>query len=124
MTGEKLLEYCLEKKGAYLCFPFGEDYTVVKLKTSEKRNGYIFAEIFVRDGEAKFTFSTTADDAIFLREAYPDAIKRGWHCPPVQAKYKSTATLRLVGEDMTKKFADASYAHAYSKLTKEERENL
>lgn len=124
MTAEEVIEYCLAKNGAYLDFPFGDGYATVKIKTSPKRNGYVFAELFELKGEEKFTFSTSAEDAEFLREASGGAIVRGWHCPPVQAKYKSTATLSRVGDDLIRQFADVSYERAYSKLTKEERENL
>ena len=124
MTGEEVIGYCLEKKGAYLDFPFGDWYATVKIKTSPKRHGYVFAEVFERNGEEKFTFSTSAEDAEFLREASDGAVVHGWHCPPVQARYKSTATLSCVGDDLIKQFADVSYERAYSKLTKEERENL
>lgn len=124
MNGEEIIKYCLEKHGAYLDFPFGEGYATVKIKTSPKRNGYVFAEIFELNGEEKFTFSTSAADAEFLRESLDGAVVRGWHCPPVQAKYKSTATVSRIGDDLLKQFADVSYERAYSKLTEEERKNL
>lgn len=124
MTGKELIKYCLEKRGAYLDFPFGEDYAVVKIRTSPKRNGYIFAEVFEQKGEEKFTFSTSADDAVFLREGLDGAVVRGWHCPPVQARYKSTATLSRIGDNLARQFADVSYQRAFSKLTREERENI
>lgn len=124
MDNKDLLEYCLGKKGAYLDFPFGDWYAVVKIRTSEKRHGYIFAEFFEQNGEEKFTFSTSAEDAEYLREAFPSTIVRGWHCPPVQAKYKSTAIMSQVDENMLKKLADVSYERAYSKLTAKEREAL
>ena len=118
MNGEEIIKYSLEKRGAYLDFPFGEGYATVKIKTSPKRNGYVFAEIFELNGEEKFTFSTSAADAEY------GAVVRGWHCPPVQAKYKSTATVSRIGDDLLKQFADVSYERAYSKLTEEERKNL
>ena len=106
MNGEEIIKYCLEKRGAYLDFPFGEGYATVKIKTSPKRNGYVFAEIFELNGEERFTFSTSAADAEFLRESLEGAVVRGWHCPPVQAKYKSTATVSGIGDDLLKQFAD------------------
>lgn len=124
MNGEDIINYCLAKKGAYLDFPFGDGYAVVKIKTLPKRNGYVFAEVFELKGEEKFTFSTSAEDAVFLRESSEGAVVRGWHCPPVQARYKSTATVDRVGDDLLKQFADVSYARAYSKLTQKEKEAL
>lgn len=125
MNGRELAKYCLAKKGAYADFPFSDTaYLTVKIRTSERRNGCIFAEIFEKDGEEKFTFSTSAEDAEFIREQFGGAIVRGWHCPPVQAKYKSTATLSLVDDADIKKFADVSYARAVASLTSKEREKL
>ena len=106
MNGEEIIKYCLEKRGAYLDFPFGEGYATVKIKTLPKRNGYVFAEIFELNGEERITFSTSAADAEFLRESLDGAVVRGWHCPPVQAKYKSTATVSGIGDDLLKQFAD------------------
>ena len=58
MNGEEIIKYCLEKRGAYLDFPFGEGYATVKIKTLPKRNGYVFAEIFELNGEERFTLTT------------------------------------------------------------------
>lgn len=124
MTGKDIIEYCLGKEGAYLDFPFGDGYATVKIRTSEKKNGYVFAEIFELRGEEKFTFSTPAEDAEFLREAFGGCVVRGWHCPPVQAKYKSTATVSELDDETLKKFADVSYARAFSKLTAREKAAL
>ena len=124
MNNKEIIGYCLGKKGAYLDFPFGDGYAVVKIKTSPERNGYIFAEVFEKDGEEQFTFSTSAEDAVFLRESLDGAVVRGWHCPPVQAKYKSTAILSRVGDDLVRQFADVSYQRAFSKLTAKEKEDI
>ncbi len=43
---------------------------------------------------------------------FPDVIKRGWHCPPAQAKYKSTAYIDDVSDELLLKFADMSYDRA------------
>lgn len=87
----KILDYCLQKKGAYADYPFGTDYITVKVKNSRKN--IIFAEIFVLDRELKLTFSTDENTAQRLRRDYATVIVRGWHCPPVQAKYKSTVAV-------------------------------
>lgn len=124
MTQDELIEYCLKKQGAYLDFPFGEGCAIVKIKTDCKRNGIIFMEVFCLQEEEKFTFGTDGETALFLRNSYPENIVRGYHCPPVQAKYKSTANLKDLSDDIIKKLADMSYARAYSKLTKKEKESL
>lgn len=117
MDKQTLLQYCLDKAYTYLDFPFkGEDYAVVKVKNSENCKNRIFAEIFTLKGEDSFTFSTDENAALFLRETYPQTVSRGWHCPPAQAKYKSTVALKDFDDDVLKKFADMSYGRALSKL--------
>lgn len=117
MDKQTLLQYCLDKEFAYLDFPFkGEDYAVVKVKNSENGKNRIFAEIFTLKGEDSFTFSTDENTSLFLRETHPLTVLRGWHCPPAQAKYKSTVALKDFDGDTLKKFADISYNRALSKL--------
>ncbi len=38
MNTKELLEYCLAKNGAYIDYPFTDDYPVVKVKSSDKTN--------------------------------------------------------------------------------------
>lgn len=114
MKLNELLEYCLNKEGAYVDFPFGSDYITVKIKNGSKSK--IFAEIFTLNSELKFTFSTDELTADFLRNTNPDVIVKGWHCPPVQAKYKSTATVDDLPNDLLLQLVDISYEMAISKL--------
>lgn len=96
VDNKELLSYCLKKKGAYLDFPFGDGYAVVKIRTSERRNGYIFAEFFQQNGEEKFTFSTSAEDAEYLREAFPSTIVRGCIVRPCRQNIRARQSfLRL-----------------------------
>ena len=114
MTLNELLDYCLNKEGAYVDFPFGSDYITVKIKNGNKSK--IFAEIFTLNDDLKFTFSTDEVTADFLRNTYPDNIVKGWHCPPVQAKYKSTAAVDNLANDILLHLVDISYERAVSKL--------
>ena len=117
MDKQQLAEYCLAKEGAYLDFPFaGDDYAVVKVKKTDGGKNRIFAEIFTLQGVEMLTFSTDENTALCLRENFPDIIVRGWHCPPVQAKYKSSVAIKLVEDEQLLQFIDASYKRALSKL--------
>ena len=116
MNTKELLEYCHAKQGAYIDYPFTEDYPVVKVKSNDSDKSRIFAEFYTLDGKEIFTFSTDADTALTLRMEFPDIITRGWHCPPVQAKYKSTAYLGGVSDELLLKLADTSYDRAMDKL--------
>lgn len=116
MSTKELLDYCLAKDGAYLDYPFTDDYPVVKVKSAGTDKSRIFAEFYTLDGKEIFTFSTDADTALTLRMEFPDGIARGWHCPPIQAKYKSTAYIDNVPEELLLKLADMSYGRAIEKL--------
>lgn len=110
----EILDYCLQKNGAYVDYPFGADYITVKVKNSRKN--VIFAEIFVLERELKLTFSTDEITAQRLRSDYAGVIVKGWHCPPVQAKYKSTVAVDGVSIETLQKLVDMSYDRATSKL--------
>ncbi len=117
MNKEHLIEYCLSKSGAYLDFPFAaDDYAVIKLKNEKTQKYRIFAEVFVLYNQNMLTFSTDSELAVILRNQYPDIVIKGYHCPPVQAKYKSSVYLDKMNEEMIKKFIDCSYAIAKQKL--------
>lgn len=110
------MQYCLTKDRAYLDFPFGDGYPIVKLKSKDGKTARIFAEFYNLDGRDIMTFSTDADTALTLRMEYPDVITKGWHCPPVQAKYKSSVYIADMADDLLMWFADMSYNMAVSKL--------
>lgn len=109
-----ILSYCLSKNGAFIDYPFGSDYITVKVKNARK--SVVFAEIFVLDSELKLTFSTDEATAQKLRSDFSGIIVSGWHCPPVQAKYKSTVAVDGVSNDNLYRLIDMSYDRAISKL--------
>lgn len=119
MTHKEILEYCLAKKGAYKDFPFGDKTIVVKVK---KR---IFAQLFYIKGEPMFTFNGDALTGDFYRKMYPDDVKRGYHCPPVQQPYFNTVALNgCVPDEEILRMIDSSYEYVVSKLTKKLRKEL
>lgn len=118
MTKEELMEYCLNKAGAYEDRPFDPDYPVVKVRATPESKGKIFAEIFTLRGEDKLTFSLNADDTLALREIFKDVIVKGWHCPPVQAVYKSTVNLNAIDDELLLKLVDNSYNYVVGKMPK------
>ena len=106
---------CLEKQGSYLYCPFGPEPVCARVG---KR---IFAEIFI--SKPWVTFKCDALYGLMMREKYPGAIRRGYHCPPPQHPYNNTVTLDGTVPDV-ELFAmlDHSYARALSAQTKAERE--
>ena len=65
MTHEKILEYCLTKKGAYEDCPFGDGTVCVKVK---KR---IFAQLFYLKGVPMLTFNGDAMTGILQKYCIP-----------------------------------------------------
>jgi predicted DNA-binding protein (MmcQ/YjbR family) len=65
MTEKEFLNYCLNKKGAYLDFPFGDGVAVVKVG---KR---IFAQLFELRGVTAVTLNCTFEGGLRYRSDYP-----------------------------------------------------
>ncbi len=113
MTHKEILDYCLAKKGAYQDMPFGDGCVCVKVK---KR---IFTQLFYLNGRPMFTFNGDALTGEFYRSTYPDDVKRGYHCPPVQQPYFNTVDLGgSVPDEEILKMVDSSYKYVVGKLTK------
>jgi len=101
MDKSQLIDYCLSKQGGYLDFPFaGDDYAVIKIKNDKNGKYRIFAEIFLLSGRDCLTFSADEETAFGLRIQFADYITKGYHCPPVQAKYKSTAPIEFFDDEI------------------------
>lgn len=88
MTHEKILEYCLTKKGAYEDCPFGDGTVCVKVK---KR---IFAQLFHLKGVPMLTFNGDAMTGDFYRT--PIRSREGITVPlcssPISTRFGWTGT--------------------------------
>jgi predicted DNA-binding protein (MmcQ/YjbR family) len=93
MTHDEIYGYCLAKPGAYLDWPFDPRFAVVKVKAPSQERGRIFAQPFFLRGEPKVTLNCASAAGEYYRAAYPGAVTRGWHCPPVQQPYFNTVNL-------------------------------
>jgi predicted DNA-binding protein (MmcQ/YjbR family) len=93
MTKRELIDYCLTLPAVYEDYPFGDDVTVVKIKSPSQDKGRIFAQIFMLKGEPKATFNCSADTGEFYRSIYPESVTRGYHCPSVQQLYFNTVNI-------------------------------
>lgn len=113
MTHEEILQYCLQKKGAYEDFPFGPDWTIVKVRKK------IFAQLFHLKDEPMLTVNGDMLTNDFFRQLFPDAVKRGYHCPPVQQPYFNTINLLgNVPDEEIINMIDLSYKYVKGKLPK------
>ena len=119
MTPQAMLEYCLAKKGAYLDHPFGPESDIVKVGKTGERSGRIFAQIFRLKGREMVTLCCSEKMGFVYRSLFPDAVVRGYHCPPVQQPYFNTLPLcGPVPDDVILEMADHSYETSVSKLPK------
>ena len=119
MTHDEILKYCLEKTRAYTEYPFGPDCLCVKVK---KR---IFAQIFVLKGIPVVTLNCDMMTGEFYRRIYPEAVTRGYHCPPVQQPYFNTINIEKdVTDEELLKMIDHSYSYVVSKLPKKVQQEL
>jgi len=115
---QRILDYSLAKPGAYLDFPFGPDVLIVKVKAS-RGGARLFAQVFMLKGEPCATFNCDMSTGELYRAAYPGAVTRGYHCPPVQQPYFNTVRLNGgVPEDVILQMIDHSYATVVAKLPK------
>ncbi|MFT3952721.1 MAG: MmcQ/YjbR family DNA-binding protein [Oscillospiraceae bacterium] len=115
----------MKKLGAYLDYPFGPDIQVVKVKAPSQEKGRIFAQIFHLRGEPKVTLNCAPDFGEFYRRIYPNAVVRGWHCPPVQQPHFNTVSLAgSIPDEELLQMVNHSYDTAVKKLPKYAREEL
>ena len=125
MTLNEIEAYCLSKPGAYLYWPFGPEYAVVKVKAPSQEKGRIFAQPFILRGEPKVTLNCDMMTGELYRAVYPGAVMRGWHCPAVQQPYFNTVALDgTVPDDILIEMIDHSYSVVISKLPKKARKEL
>lgn len=115
MTTQALLDFCMAKTGAWADCPFGPEPICVRIG---KR---IFAEIF--PGRSWVTLKCEPVYGLAMRARYPQAVRRGYHCPVPQHPYNNTVTLDgSVPGDTLLEMIDHSYRYALGNLTRAQRE--
>lgn len=91
MNNAEIRAYCLSKPKSYEDCPFGE------IPVCYKVNKKIFAQLY----PDKITLKCTAFSGQMFRQAYPEIVVRGYHCPPVQQPYWNTIDLtRFPAEEL------------------------
>lgn len=124
MTPDEIIQYCLSKPYAFLCYPFGPDVSIIKVG-AEAGPARIFAQVFRLRGADKATFSCSAVMGEVYRNIYPDAVVRGYHCPPVQQPYFNTVSLdSTVPNDVLLEMIDHAYFAVVGKLPKKVQKEL
>lgn len=87
MTREEIHALCMAMHGAQETYPFGPVPVCYKL------GGRIFAQLYPYAEDDKITLKCTEETGRTYRMVYPDHVRRGYHCPPVQQPYFITITL-------------------------------
>ena len=112
--------YCLTKPGAYLEWPFGPKFPVIKVKAPSQEKGRIFAQPFMLRGEPKGTLNCDRMTGELYRAIYPGTVTRGYHCPPIQQPYFNTVNLDgTVPDDMLIEMIDHAYKVVVEKANPE-----
>ena len=124
MTPQEIVDTCLALPGAYLDYPFGPDAAICKVKAPSSEKGRIFAQVFELKGEDCATFNCDRPTGEFYRALYPEAVTRGWHCPPVQQPYFNTVKLVGVSDEELLRMIEHAYWVVRGKLPKKDQREL
>lgn len=119
MNIESYREYCLQKPGTTEHFPFNEDTLVFKVMGKM----YALSSLMSwENGEPRINLKCDPEEAILLREKYPESILPGYHM-----NKQLWNTVVLNGEltpKQVQQFIDDSYALIVNSLTKKLKEEL
>lgn len=115
---EQIRAYCLAKTGAYEDFPFGEYPVCYKL------HGRIFAQLYPFAQNYKITLKCDPSRSDFYRTAFPDAVERGYHCPPVQQPHWNTIWLDRLPEEELWPMIDHAYERVFQGFSRQIQEEI
>ena len=119
MNIESYREYCLQKPGTTEHFPFNEDTLVFKVMGKM----YALSGLMSwENGEPRINLKCDPEEAILLREKYPESVLPGYHM-----NKQLWNTVVLNGEltpKQVQQFIDDSYALIVNSLTKKLKEEL
>ena len=114
MDQAAIMEYCLSKPGAFETLPFGPWPICYKV------GGKIFAQLY----QDKITLKCTAFQGQLFRQAYPDIVVRGYHCPPVQQPYWNTIDLARFPHQELPHMIDLAYEAVIQSFCKRKQQEI
>lgn len=117
-TTQEIMKYCLDKKGAYLDYPFGPQLAAVRVGKTDEKKGRIFAQFFRLNDADVVTFNCDPLTVQFFRKTYPESVQRAWHVPEAQQRYAFTVAVNALAREIMYDMADSSYIYAVGKLPK------
>ena len=119
MDAQDILNYCLEKPGAWMDHPFGPIPDCVKVGRR------LFAQLYPKPKDYKITLNCDRMTADFYRQLYPGTVIPGYHCPAVQKPYFNTIYLNgTVPDAVLRKMIDHAYEVVFRKHTRKEQEDI
>ncbi len=113
MNIEEFRDYCLSKKGVGESFPF--DNKTLVFKVMDK----MFALCGIENLPLRVNLKCEPDNAIRLRDAYPDAILPGYH---MNKRHWNTVIINRIPPHLTLKMIDESYDLIVQKFPKKTKE--
>ncbi|MDD6041085.1 MAG: MmcQ/YjbR family DNA-binding protein [Clostridia bacterium] len=119
MTLQDLMERALSMPAACVENPFGPDSLCIRIGP----HGPIFLNLMPCNLWA--SFRCEPQQGMVWRTAFPNAVRRGWHCPPVQQPYNNTVTLDgTLPDEVLLAMLEHSYARALRGLSREKQRAL
>lgn len=112
ITTEELIQYCSQKRFAYIDYPFGPKPVCFKI------NGKIFAEIYIQEGNRKVALKCEPSRADFYRQLFPEVVVRGYYCPPAQQPHWNTIWFENIEKDLLLDLIDHSYEEVIKSFPK------
>lgn len=119
LTMQDLMERALGMPAACAENPFGADSVCIRIG----EHGPIFLNLM--PGCSWASFRCEAEMGMVWRTQFSGAVRRGWHCPPVQQPYNNTVTMDgTVPDDVLLAMLEHSYVRALRGLTKARQREL
>ncbi len=112
MNVVEIKKYCMSKHKAEEDYPFGDVPICYRL------NGKIFAQLYPYEHDLKITLKCTVESGQMFRMLFPEQVKRGYHCPPVQQPYWNTIQISGFPDNVLLDMIDIAYDTVFNSFTK------
>lgn len=116
---QALMDMALAMPAACAENPFGAESICIRIGP----HGPIFLNLMPGCNWASFRCEPAM--GMVWRTQFPDTVRRGWHCPPVQQPYNNTVTMDgNVPDEVLTAMLEHSYERARRSLTKAKKTEL
>ncbi len=112
MQVEDITNYCLNKKKAYIDYPFGD------IPICFKVNNKLFAQLYPLEDDFKITLKCDVLLAEMYRKQYKGIVVKGYHCPPIQAIHFNTVYINKIKDEVLYEMIDHSYNEVVKSMPK------